>query len=379
MRNVSCFVILLLAATFSTVASAQQQDRKTLVAQQRKQMETAFASMSKLEQTKVQDVFTLRMENKSLVCHTPLLEKEPIRQGQMRAEIEGLGALTSVQVTKIVLGGAQGPQEIKSFVLTTYDYCDPNVITTVSVQSQAYYFVIERQSQLPDGYRSIRLTQQGMNTGPARAGQCQLTIIQTTNGGQLPTNINLDAPDFYTLLRRYPKEADLYLRPVLRQIGQEAVFSPDPLIAWQVFSSRWKADDKISQKVESILPKLDAADFRSRDAALKEVQDLGRNGAAVLLHLDRARLTPEQNMRIERALAPFTQLPGREADRLRSDAGFLLDCLYGEDGAVRAAALDRLKEVSGKEIKFDLNADPLRRSDAVAALRRELQVVGAKS
>ncbi len=356
-----------------SVLGQQQPDRKAIVAQQKKQMEAAFAAMPKLAQKRIQDIFSLRMENKSLVCHTPLLEGDQIRQGQMHAEVEGLGDLTSVQVTKIIFGGPRGPQEMKSFVLTTYDYSDPETIQTISVQSQAFYFVIERQYQLPDGYRSIRLTQQGQNVGPARAGQCQLTVVQTTNGGQLPVNVTLEAADFYTLLRRYPKEADQYLRPVLRQIDQESVFAPDPLIAWQVFSDRWTPDDKVGRQIDGLLPKLDATDFRVRDQALKELESLGRAGAAVLLHLDRAKLSPEQNMRVDRALGPFTQLATRELGRLRNDPSFLLDCLYGEDSAVRSAALDRLREVSGKKsIKFDLDANARQRADQVTALRREL-------
>lgn len=382
-------LVLVLLAAGSTVpaAPAQAPSRREHVAAQRKQMEAAFAPMPKLAESRVKDVFTLRMVNKGLVCDCPLLSKEPLRQGQMRAALDEIEHLTSVQVSRIPIGGRQGPSELRTFVLTVYDYSDPEVVTTTSVQSQPYYFHIERQSQLPDGYRSVRLMQQGTATaGPPgnpdaaaagaaanpRNGRVQFTVIQTTNGAAPPVSINLEAPDFYTLLRTYPREAEQYLRPVFRQVGQESVFSPDPLLAWQVFADQWKADERVGRAVRALLPGLDHTDFRTRDAASKKLAAMGRDAAAVLLHLDRTALTPEQNMRVDRALAPYTQLPAKEAKRLGNDRGFLLDCLYGEDPALRTAALNRLRAVAGRSIEFDVHAEPAKRSDAVAALRKQL-------
>ena len=101
-------------------------------------------------------------------------------------------------------------------------------------------------------------------------------------------------------------------------------------------------------------------------------------GAAVLSHLDRMALSPEQNLMIDRTLAPFAQLSPRDATRLRSDTAFLTDCLYLANPEVRAAALDRLKQVTGKELSFDLNAPDAARPAAILELRKQLTIKPAE-
>jgi hypothetical protein len=92
----------------------------------------------------------------------------------------------------------------------------------------------------------------------------------------------------------------------------------------------------------------------------------------VLSHLDRMGLSPEQNLMIDRTLAPFAQLSPRDATRLRSDTEFLTDCLYLANPEVRAAALDRLKQVTGKELTFDLNGADAVRPAAILELRKQI-------
>jgi hypothetical protein len=88
--------------------------------------------------------------------------------------------------------------------------------------------------------------------------------------------------------------------------------------------------------------------------------------------MDRAKLTPEQNTRIDRALVQYAQLPTREASRLRSDPAFLLDCLYSDDRTIRQAALERLIKITRTYLPFDVNADAVTRAKSVAILRQQL-------
>jgi hypothetical protein len=178
--------------------------------------------------------------------------------------------------------------------------------------------------------------------------------------------------DFHTLLRQHPAEVEEHLRPLLHAVGQEAVFAPDDLVAWQVFADRWKPDAGVLKKVRAILPALDSPDFRTREKGVRDLQALGKPGAVAMMSLDRTGFSPERNLLIEGALTPFAPLQSKEAERLRSDPRFLLDCLYSADAEIRAAALDRLKKHAGTDLRFNVNAPIPERAAAVAALRQKL-------
>jgi hypothetical protein len=352
------------------VQPPQAADRKAAVAEQRKQIETSYGNLPELKAKRVQDVFTLRLEDSHLALHSPLSDGKKPLDGAMRARLEGMDGLTVVQSSRFFAQGPNGNVETRSFVLTHYDYADPEVIATLSVQSQQHYFHLDKSSQLPDGFRSVRLMAQ--SNGPGQPNTVNFMVSETNNVGAVLVSLNFQAPDFTSLLRNHPKETNEYLRPLLRTLGQEQVFAPDALVAWQVFADRWRPDARTAQQVGRILPQLDADDYESRDAAVKALEKMGRPAAAVLLRADRDALSAEQNTRVDQVLAPYTQLSPDDAQRLRSDAGFLLDCLYLDDAEVRDAALARLAEVTGKPVEFDGKADRPTRWAAVAGLRREL-------
>ncbi len=91
-----------------------------------------------------------------------------------------------------------------------------------------------------------------------------------------------------------------------------------------------------------------------------------------MMQLDRAKLSAEQNSRLDALIVAQAPLPPDEAGRLRSDVPFLLDCLNSEEPAVRAAALERLRLVCREPIYFDPAIAPAARGPAVAALREKL-------
>ena len=185
-------------------------------------------------------------------------------------------------------------------------------------------------------------------------------------------NIDLQASDFFSLVHGHPDECDAYVRPLLRDLGQEGIFAPDPLVAWQVFAETWKPDPAIARQIQGLLPGLDVDDFHLRAQASRELEKLGREGAAVLIHLDRTHLTPEQNARVDLALAPYAQLSTKQAAHLRSDPAFLLDCLYSDDATLKTVAMARLRQVSDPALQFDLTADVPARNAAIATLRVRL-------
>jgi hypothetical protein len=208
----------------------------------------------------------------------------------------------------------------------------------------------------------------------------RFTVNEVGGAGQPPVNVNAVAPSFAALRLRNPREVEQFLRPLFTAMAQEAVFAPDPLVAFQVFAGRWGPDPDSRSRVEALVPVLGTGSFRDRERATTQLRQMGRPAVLALLRLDRSRLSAEQCLRADSVLRPFMSLPASEVERLRHDRGFLLDCLYGDDAAVRAAGWDRLKELAPGETsvtRYDPSDDPAARSAAAADLRQRLTVVPA--
>jgi hypothetical protein len=336
--------------------------------EERKNYDTMIGNMPAMNHQSLRDILRLEIEARALAIHTPL--DTTANGGYMRVKIADLKISGLIRIQRDAKAPKEAPPTLYQLNLT--DYTKPLQITTLSVNTQQLYCSISRSSQFPSGgYRNVSLMQQ-LNPISLGGGSAQLTVNESGKDGGPPLNIEIQAPDLFTLMRLHRYECDHYIRPLCREISQEGIFAPDPLVAWQVFSELWKPDAAISDHVKNLLPALNEDDYRARGKASYELKTLGRNGAAVLIHLDRRTLTPEQNARIDLALAPYVQLPVKEALRLRSDPVFLLDCLYSEDAALRYAALAHLRQITDPALKFDADADPDARSAAIAALRKRL-------
>jgi hypothetical protein len=233
---------------------------------------------------------------------------------------------------------------------------------------------VQRSVHYTGEHRYTRLTRLLASADPAAGAgpSVQLMVNESGNVGREPLRVYARGRDFFALLREHPEEAGAHLRPLLRELGQEAVFAPEPQVAWQVFADRWTPDAKLKRQVEDLLPKLDAPDEPARQAATREVGELGQEAVLVLLQLDRATLSAEQNSRVDVLIAGFAPLPPGEAARLRGDVSFLLDCLNSDDPRVRTAALERLRDAVPQPVEFDTALEVPARGAAVARLREAL-------
>ncbi len=297
--------------------------------QQQAENEAMLGNIPLLDKTHVQDVFQLYVENRALTVRTKLATTRA--SGYVRCKLDGMSQFALVRV----LGGSDSesgeavvPAHLQ-FNLT--DYSKAGQISMLAVTAQVTLLTISKSLQLPGGQIHVQLMEQSGQEGSGEAGSITLAVNESTPRSGSPVNLNLEADDFFAFLHNYPQESEKYLRPLLREVGQEGVFAPDALIAWQVFSDSWHAPAEALLKVNALLPQLDSPDFHRRQKASQSLQALGRDGAAVLVHLDRSRLSAEQNARIDRLLAPYTQLPAGEAVESRSRTDFLLDCLYCDD------------------------------------------------
>lgn len=314
-------------------------------------------------------VMQIRTEGKYLVLRTPL-DLGP--EQQMRVNLDGIAGMGIVTVKRDE--HAEGLIEPAGFSLALGDYPQPvkstNIVVALDPNSRA--LTISNLVQVTNGpVYEVIFTQQRA-TAAGGTGFVQLMVIHSRTLGAAPEQLTLQASDFLSFCREHPAETEQHLRPLFGQLQQEAIFAPDAMVAWQVFDDLWRPDPAVARQVEALLPGLNADDYHARDAAQRGLEQLGREGAAVLIHLDRRRLTPEQNARVDCALSSYARLPAREAARLGTDVGFLLDCLYLDNADLRTAALNRLRSMVGPALQFDVNADPEARSAAVRTLRAQL-------
>jgi hypothetical protein len=376
--------------------------------EERKSTDAMLAHLPALDERNIGGLLRIAVENKVLVLQTGLANTE--RDGFMRVKVADLGLAAVVRVTGAApaatrpaatapattapvtrptttaaattvsetAGPALAPVIPAFFQLQFTDCRKPLQIDAVTVTLQSGTVQINVSSQFPDDrFANVCLTQR-CDADAVRGARMHLTINEGGRSGAAPINLSIEAADFFTLVRQHPAVADTWLRPMFRELKQERVFAPDPLIAWQVFPELWTADPAISRKVKELLPVFEQDDFHARSQALLDLEKLGREGAAVLLRLDRAPLSAEQNARIDLALGPYPTLTEKYARQLRSEVMFLLDCLYSDDLALRRLALEKLRATLSKEtIAFDVGAGPEVRAAAVEVLRKQL-VRGAK-
>lgn len=345
--------------------------------------------MSELPAKDVSEVFQLKMDGNALGCSTPLVESghaagtfrvsEKMFKGPTFVSVSMIGAAMARGIGARPAGAAVNQAVVKIFSFVNYELPNPDELVNVTVQSFGTRLQITRMTRNGiHGYRQMSLTQQRTAEGPdgAAPGQSpvQLSVVEfgDIGAGGNARSFTIQAADFQALLREHGPEVDQYLRPVFRQMGQQAVLAPNGRVAWQVLADHWRPDPELARKAEQLLPALNEVDFHAREKALADLQAMGMRGAAVLTHMDRSGLTPEQNLLIDQTLAPYSQLSPADANRLRRDTDFLTDCLYLADRDTRAAALDRLKQITGKDLSFDLDVPEDRRSGAVAALRKQL-------
>jgi hypothetical protein len=187
--------------------------------------------------------------------------------------------------------------------------------------------------------------------------------------------IQLGANDFVQLRREHQPIVDQYLRPILRDYGQEAgVFAIPSNVAWQVLggASATATDPQTAEKLRQILDRLDADDFRERQKAAADLKAMGKTASLALEKMDRSKLSLQQSSAVDAFLAEAAPLQAEDSSDLAGDKSFLLDVLFSDEAELRKMALKRLSDLSGKQIALDPNLSPAARAQAVARLRAEV-------
>ena len=296
----------------------------------------------------------------------PVLARSRTRRAQV-AELAGLSeqAVIGCTFTSQDLGQIE-------FELSLDDYSDPLAFGRLHVHGhpggsdnakQIDAIDMEKVWQTPTGFRRVFFNQS--------ASSARLEVY-TNDGGNGRVDQKLAEKDFATLRQRHHAETEQWLRPILRELHQEAMFGADPATAWQVLAPQWPENLKLKDAIKGKIAALDNDDFRVRRRTADELERLGREAALVMMKMDRAGLTDEQNLRLDEVISRFKSVSDAEAVRLRNDPNFLIDCLYSNDPTARRLAMDRLREVTKKPLEFNLDVSEDDRIEAVNALRAKL-------
>jgi hypothetical protein len=191
--------------------------------------------------------------------------------------------------------------------------------------------------------------------------------------GQNTVNIQHSAPDFATLRSQCAVDIDAYIRPLFRDLQLESVMAADVAVACRVLAEDLAPDVPALAKVRKLVADLDDDSFRIQQHAVNDLAEMGLPMAVAVAHLDRDRLSPQQNVLLDSALSRFQAQATPNVAQLGKDPAFLLDCLYLDNDLLRAAALKRLTLVANEPLSFDNKADAPARARQIDRLRTHLK------
>jgi hypothetical protein len=201
-----------------------------------------------------------------------------------------------------------------------------------------------------------------------------ILYIQTVppSGMSLPAR-RISAASLADLARKDPPDVDVYLRPIFRMFGAEQVaFAVEDKAACQVLADWYPVDPGVAAATDAAVDGLGAESFADREAALQRLRDLGEPAAIHLMTSSVRALNDEQTTRVELFLAPYRPFTDEQAQRLRHDPDFLLDCLFNSDPTIRKLALTQCRRSTRQPINLDLNLTGSALDDAVTAVRQSL-------
>src|SRR5688572_6617493 len=244
------------------------------------------------------DILRLSVERGGIALRTRAVDCGDEERGGIPVRVVGVEG----RATLFVRGGAApetdaGPAEPVVPSVLSFKLIQPTAgdgtRSTFEVNWQRGTLDVGRSVQGLGKHRFVRLIRLlAARREGAAENSVQLVVTEVGRTGEAPVSVNIGATDFRSLHWKHADEVETFVRPLLRDLGQESLFAPDPNVTWQVFSDVRTVDEDVRGQVMQLLPELDSADPKVRDAALGRLRRLGKPGALVLVGLDRETLTP---------------------------------------------------------------------------------------
>lgn len=313
------------------------------------------------ERVKSDELLRLTVVNDMLVTETTLRPGGP----QLVAA-EGLSAPVSVTIRHRSKAPERWyvPDSIDMDMLQR----DGDRIVTTSLKTTPGRVNFARSIETSGGEYMIQFLQ-----NPATTQEPAKTSLFVQALHEPEAKATLVSESFSAFARSHPAELTQNVRPMLEAFGpQPHLFAVSDELGAAVFPEVYRADAATQQRIAVLVKQLGDESFAKRKQAGEELEKLGTQAGTELALLDRAKLDPEQGARVDAILTktrpPFTV----EANKLRSDVGFLLDCLMSQTPQLRKVALERLQKVTGQTVAFDDGASEEQRVQQVYKLRGQL-------
>jgi hypothetical protein len=316
----------------------------------------------------IRDVLRLRKQDDRLVGEAILVDIEP--GAQTHVIVGDLPEAITLRVFETI----PLPDEPRDFSFLHRDLASTNTRYT-TISSAAGRLTIAREEESDTEYCTAQLIQDPQVPDPDPTDSPLRFFISRENHltNQREVDLKLNAKNFTELCLKHPREVEQFLRPILRDLKQEAgIFAPETKAAWQVLAADATVDRQVAMKVEQALAKLDAQSFQEREGALSALQELGEPAALVLMRADRSKLSPDKQSGVDSFLAPYLPLSADDAKRLGQDKTFLLNALSADDVELRKLAWARLQKIARPPMSYDPTADDTKRAAQLAALREAL-------
>jgi len=359
--------LVTLPATF--VSGQQVDQREKLLSNQRTEYRKTLESLEAIPERRMSQIVQLRVEQRQLSVHTTL--HAPVMN--RRADVQGM----SFPITLTYTESAPGEPDSGQFELELRDYPDAQSSVTIHLSCQpntggAGDLSIASSLQTKDRFARVQYTQT----------QNRAFLQAFGSGSEADPDsqsVTLAEKDFATLRERHPVETEKWLRPVLHRLQQDLVFATDSNAAWQALADEWPANDRVKARVDQLVPDLNSTRWKTRSAAVNNLAKLGRDGATVVLRMNRTGLSLEQNSQLDQLLSRFRPLAGDDVKALATDPDFLLDCEYSDDLTVRRLALARLQRILNRPLHIDVTAPDVVRGDAIERLRADVHTPNGAS
>ncbi len=291
--------------------------------------------------------------------------------GPRMQRVQGLPSPVHVAITaRGEISNRDGDHYSPDMLSVTYVTNDDSRWTRVSLLTASNHLNLSRDTIANGNEHSVQFVQ---SLQPGMEGRGASLYVQPLSPEAIDSKQTYFADNFAAFIRKYPSETTKYVRPMVEAIGpQPHLFVVDYNLARSVFPEAFAVDEQRRGEVLEALEKLDADDFRERQQATRRLESMGAAAVAILARLDRSTMPPEQAARVDAIVARIKPPYEVDARELRSDRGFLLDCLLSPDEAVQKAALAQLRKVTGQEIQFRTGLDESSRIEAVYQLRERL-------
>jgi hypothetical protein len=339
---------------------------------------------------KLTDVFQLSIENGYLSLDTNLSPTtRPTRVIVPGLPQHGEVAVDADDAVFAQAAGAPAPageEALRRLRFTTPPdgNVDATIKTTVAALPNGLH--IDQFSESDGILRSVQFIQNLPVIDPADPADAALADSQprvrmhvqvsgSDDGVRQPVRLLFTADSFTELRQRHPLEVSTYFAPLLILLQQDGVLAPELAVARRalVTGPATAPAAELTARVNDLVKQLASPEQATRGDAFRALQQLGEPALAAIATLDRATLSAEQNSLLDLLLTGADGATPADATALATDPLFLLDCLSLPDPTLRAAAFDRLKQVTRlADLSYDATTDDLTRRRQSLAVREKV-------